>query len=67
MSRLFVVGVFAILVSTIACSSTAEPTARAGAGCAVVESGAKGVFTPLLAFAAALILRRRRGGDGPDA
>jgi hypothetical protein len=65
MNRLFFAGVLAVLGFTIACSAR-EPTLAASAGCSVVATGAKGVFTPLLAFAAALVLLRRSGGKRPD-
>ena len=64
MHRLFFAGLLAILGLTIACSPQ-EPAATVS-GCSVVATGAKGVFTPLLAFAAALILLRRGGENRPE-
>jgi hypothetical protein len=67
MRLLFVAGVLAMLGCTIACSpvTSREPRAGESGGCAVVATGAKGVFTPLMAFAAALVLLRRGGGNRP--
>jgi hypothetical protein len=62
MNRLFVAGVLAILGLTIACTGR-EPPAAESRGCSVVATGAQGVFTPFLAFAAALVLVGRRGGN----
>jgi hypothetical protein len=66
MNRLFVASFLAILGFTIACSA-GEPAAAEGRSCSVVAVGEKGVFTPLLAFAAALVLLRRSGGNRPNA
>jgi hypothetical protein len=66
MNRLFAAAALAILGFTIACSPR-EPAVADSSGCSVVAAGAKGVFTPLLAFAAALVLLRRGGGKRPDA